>query len=955
LNAFSITFADGSRPGDLLTEDAGKTVSVIDLAKPRLGRVGVVLCGRERERAVIDALLAAARDGRSGVLVVRGEAGIGKSSLLEYAACAAEAVDGMPVLRGVGIESEAGVPFAGLHLLLHGSLDRLSGLPRTQADALRGALGVGNRAGGDRFLVGLAVLSLLAELAGDGALLCLVDDAQWIDQASVDALLFAAHRLEEDGVLLVFAARDEGRPFRAPGLPELRLGRLDEPAASELLAAHSGQLDADLHRQVLAEAGGNPLALLELPAVLRAESRRGATDPAEAALSAPRRMEQVYQAVIETLPPRARELLLVAATEDSGELSVVLRAGRAFDASVHDLAELERADLVRLTPTRITFRHPLIRAAAYHGAPLTSRWSAHRALADALAGQTEADAERRAHHLAALATEPDETVAGELHGSAERALRRGALAAAMASYERAAQLSPDPGTAAQRRTLAAEAAEEVGEYERAVELVDDVSASVDDPLLRARVATVRGHASYALGQLPLAYRHLHEAVSLLREHDRPRASWLLMEMVRITRATADTDAGLRTVELLDTLRLAPTHPLVPIQQLLRWSIYRQLGRDTTRLPPLPDVAAAALDVSTGGLREQLFTADACLAAGDSAQAYEVADSLANTVRTQGAIGLLPQALTHLAYLQVYCGRHRDARATATEAGRIARATGEYESISQAESVLALVAAIEGDGEACRIAAKIALEPTGDRAGSPGRSGAEWALGLLDLGLGRPASALARLDALARGSSRLQMRVLRSAPDLVEAAVCVGEPHRAGEALLRYEQWADQTGRAWIDAMRSRCRALLAADDRAERHFVRALQQHDPGRPVELARTQLLYGEWLRRARRRSEARTQLRAALEALERVGARPWVDRARNELRATGETVTTREGSADLLDRLTPQELQVVRMAATGLSNRAIGARLFLSPRTVGYHLYKAYPKLGVASRGELARLTL
>jgi DNA-binding CsgD family transcriptional regulator len=698
--------------------------------------------------------------------------------------------------------------------------------------------------------------------------------------------------------------------------------------------------------RVLAEAAGNPLALIELPGLLA-----GADEAEDAASgSVPNRIEQLYRSVVGALPQRARDLLLVAATDDSGELGPVLRAAQAFGASADDLAVAEQAQLVRLTPTRIAFRHPLIRAAAYHGAPVTTRWAAHRALAEAI-GDT--DPERRTQHLAAVSTGPDEVIAAELDRSARSAHDRGGLASALAAYERAAELSEDQALQVERLALAAEVADELGNHIRATGLIDRAEPLALDPLIRARLATVRGHASYAGSELVQAHRYLYSAATLLQDSHPQEALWLLVEMARIARATGVDTVAVDTAELLDSLPLPAADPLLPVRDVVRWLLYRQIGRDPAGLPALPDTASAALQIGAGGLRGRLFTANACLVAGDSPQMYAAADALVATIRAQGAVGLMSEALIHQAEMQMYRGQLREARATASEAARIAEDIGQHNWVSLANSVLAVIAALEGNEDACRSHAGIALR--GPEVTAPGSVGANWALGLLDLGLGRMESAVARLEPLGHGPTRFQLRVLRSAPDLLEAAVRAAEPECAAEALSRVAAWAGQIQRPWVDALLLRCKALLAPDDDAEHYYNAALERHETDRPFEVARTMLLYGEWLRRVRRRlTDARIQLRAALDIFERLGTHPWADRARRELRAAGESVATDARIPDGFDRLTPQELQIVRLAAAGLSNRAIGAQLFLSPRTIGYHLYKAYPKLGVASRGELARLS-
>ena len=427
-----------------------------------------------------------------------------------------------------------------------------------------------------------------------------------------------------------------------------------------------------------------------------------------------------------------------------------------------------------------------------------------------------------------------------------------------------------------------------------------------------------------------------------------------MELVFLDYTTGWRSAAELTCERLDALRLPAADPMVPIWQLLRCLIHLQLGKDTSRLPPFRDAAAAAVRVDTDSLWSQLLIAGACLAAGESTQIYEVIGALVARMRNAGAVGLLPRALSCLAALHVHVGRHRDARTTADEAIRIARDTDQHELVSQASTILAVLAAYAGDEEECLAQAQTAIAASGLQSTSPGIAGAYWSLSILDLGLGRPEAALTRLEAFYQGTVGFHLGVVRTAPDVIEAAVRVGEPHRAARAYSQYEQWAAHAQQPWIDAILLRCRALLASDDEAERHYAAAVAIREPDRPFEYARTALLYGEWLRRTRRRSDARVQLRAALEIFDRFGAHPWAERARTELRAAGETVAIAR-PPELVDQLTPQELHVIRLAADGLSNRAIGAQLFLSPRTVGYHLYKAFPKLGITSRVELARLQL
>ncbi|HEY7049928.1 MAG TPA: helix-turn-helix transcriptional regulator [Jatrophihabitantaceae bacterium] len=591
-------------------------------------------------------------------------------------------------------------------------------------------------------------------------------------------------------------------------------------------------------------------------------------------------------AALPTLPPGARAVLLILASNHTSDPVVVLRAAQALGACADDLAAVERARLlVRPTPTTLAFAHPSIRLATHHGASTHERWAAHRAVAEALGGDVE------------------------------------------------------------RLIQAAETAAQCGEPTRATMLIDRAEPLADDPLMRAGLNTVRGRVSFAAGDLPAARRQLRAAladVSADRPHD---ALWLLLELAQLSDEPDEA-----AVTALNRLRLPDTDPLLPIRDLAKWMYQRH---DPASRPPqraLPDTVRAALGLNAGDPRRRLLVLDACLVGGDNVSTHQAISAAVDQIRGHGRIGLLPAALIHLGHVQIYRGELRAARATAAEAARVAEDVHQPEWISQASCLLALLAALDGDEHRCRSHTDTAL-----RAGPTRRAvaGISSALGLLDLALGRPASALARLEVLAHVPVGAHLYPLRSVPDLVEAAVRSRQPARAARALARFEQWAVDAQQPWIDALLLRCRALLASDSQAEHLYLRALTTHEPDRPIDLARTTLLYGEWLRRTRRRLEARAQLRTALAAFESLRLRPWAQRTRNELRATGEAnpAASPDSGAVPLDQLTPQELQVARLAATGMSNRAIGDRLFLSHRTVSYHLYKAYPKLGVACRTELA----
>ncbi|MFI6387695.1 ATP-binding protein [Nonomuraea sp. NPDC050540] len=918
--------------------------------------MGHVLHGRHAEQAALGALVTDALEGRSGALVLRGEAGIGKSALLDWTAERAAAA-GLLVVRVTGIEAEADLAFAGLVGLLWPVQSRLDDLPEAQARALHSVLGgpAADGAPGDRFRIGLAVLTLLAELAVDRAVLCLVDDAQWLDRASTDALTFAARRLGADGVAMVFAARQEG--FDAPGLAELRPGRLGADDAGRLLGAYG--LAPALRERVLAESGGNPLALREFAAAAPEGGRGEPLPVADRVLAA-------FRAQIAVLPERTQLMLLLAAAagsahveagpsgsyshagssgssghadssgasghsspsgasardgRDGRDLRAVLAAGKELGVGLDDLQPAERAALIRVTGAGIAFRHPLIATAAYRGMPMARRMAAHRALAGAAD-----DLDTRALHLSLVTIAPGEETAVELVAAAERARLRTACAAAAHLYRQAAHLTPAPDERAVRLAEAATLALSAGDVDVAADLAGQTRALTSEGPAPATAARVRA------------------AVELERG-DAGDAAAILVEAAGS--APVDVAAGmLRTAADYAWFAGMPDIVAVAADRL------RDLGR--------PDPAArgmAALisgDHSEGvrllrsaaredGVPRMRAVHLGWIVGDDDATLAGAAEEVA-MCRRYGLVGALPDALQALAQIQVVAGLHRDAEASVAEAAAIARDTGLRRRAGQLDTVLARIAAIEGDEERC-------LELT-RHSTATGRVAADTMLSLLDLGLGRPQEALDRLLAARRGPGGHAGVLMGATGDLVEAAVRAGAPEAAREPLRGLREWSAAGGQPWALSMAERCLALLTED---EAHFARAVQLHEgTSRPFERARTELLYGEWLRRERRRADARGLLGSALETFERLRARPWAERARAELRIAGGSAAT-PAAADLLDRLTPQELQVVRLAADGASSREIAAKLFLSPRTVEYHLYKAYPKLGISSRRELIRLTL
>ncbi|WP_171164845.1 helix-turn-helix transcriptional regulator [Streptomyces sp. I05A-00742] len=912
-----------------------------------------MLHGRTTEIAALDRLLSDAREGRSGAVVLRGEAGIGKSVLLDHAArTAGEA--GMRVLRGLGVEAEGELPFAGLHMMLSGVLDRVDRLPDTQAAALRSALGMAPAAvGGDRFLVGLAVLTLLDGLAEEQPLLCLVDDAHWLDRESADALLFAARRLGAEPIAVVIAAREENAPaFPTPGIPELRLTGLDAAAAASLLDEHAPSLPRHARDVILKEAAGNPLALRELPTAQR-EEQRYASPYGVAALPTHSRLLRTFTGVVTALPGRTRSLLLVAAAAGGADLSVVLAAAERFGADLDDLEPAERARLLRLSDGRLVFRHPLVRTAVYQDGTASRRLAVHRALADVLADRPD-QADQRAWHLAAAGTGPDPEAARLLEESAERARSRGSSSAVAAAYERAAALTADPAGRGRRLTAAARAAADAGQLCRAEELAAGavaLSDGVADPAALAAAVRVRAEVTDEQDRSRDAHAMLAATALDLVGRAPELADTLLFQAAQAAWHAGDQEALDRTAARAAELELPGAARIAALARLAAGQHRTGPGGPADAADAVRQLIGTA-DGSPEDIREDVRLGWWHMFNGDLAAARELASSLERRCRETGAIGVLALVQMLLARTQLLLGLHREALATATDGMRVADDTGQSRVRVHLATVLAHLAAVRGDDEGCRELTAEALA----RGVAPGTVHAAGALSVLDLGLGRTEAAFDRLTAVTAGPDR--QGVIGSLPDLVEAAVRLDRPDGARSAFAWYERHtAAYRRRPWAEALTERCRALLADDARAGEHFARSLRLHHEGggSTFDRARTELLYGEHLRRLRQTSDARLRLRSALETFERLGAVPWAERARTELRATGESVVTSGAAAGPLDRLTPQEFQVARLAAQGLSNRDIGARLFISPRTAGYHLSNVYPKLGITSRTELARLMI
>jgi DNA-binding CsgD family transcriptional regulator len=900
------------------------------------------------ESARLDALFADAAAGRGGVVVVRGEPGVGKSALLSDASSRAA---GAQVLWTQGVESESPLAFAALHRLLRPVLPYLDRLPAPQARALRGAFGEQEGAVVDRLVVFVATLSLLSEAAEERPIVAVVDDAQWLDAASAEALLFVARRVLADRVALVFGAREgDVRTFHGDGLPELVLGGLDSASAGALLTERAGApVNAEVCAALVAQTGGSPLALMELPDVLSIDQLAGkARLPDPLPLTAG--VERAFLDKARRLPVEAQTLLLVAAADGSGQIAAVRRAA-ALGAGAQALEAAERSGLIRVRGPELRFRHPLVRSAIYGAATLVEQQRVHRVLAESLSG----DLDRRTWHLA-LATEGlDDGVAADLDAVAGRAQRRGGHEAASAAWERAAELTTEAGTRARRLQDAAMSAWLAGQTDRAHVLAEDARRHASDPVLRSDIDRLRARLEWNVGTAETGQSIVLRAAQEVAPFDGARA--LEMAMLGTTLATfaAGGDLAVDPATFLPPLpddapaRLQCCRALITGQQhllhgqmraaaqTLRWAfnVYQPQSGDVDLLA---NMGLAAFHL------------------GDDAVVHRNLARLRDFGRESAAVSVVVFAQARLLMADVPAGRWDAAGASATEALELARSVGLPSMTALPLAWLTLLAALRGSQDGAQAMEELdrlrARQPIGIVSVAVADL-TEWAKGVA-------AAEASDTDAAMRHLGRLRHPAMRrlAALDRLEAASRAGG--HAGQLLTwtgELEQFAQDTGAAWAAAIAAHGRALLAIDgntDAPEPHFRQAMAEHSrASRPVAQARTQLAYGEFLRRARRRVDARAQLRAALDVFTEAGAQPWADRARQELRASGETARKRDPSTLL--QLTPQEQQIASLVSRGRSNADVAAQLFLSRRTVEFHLSNAYQKLGVRSRGDLVRLAL
>jgi DNA-binding CsgD family transcriptional regulator len=907
-----------------------------------------MLYGRDLERARIGELLVGARSSRSGVLVFSGEPGVGKSALLEDARD--QAAD-MLVLSGGGVESETHLPFAALHQIVRPVLRHIEDVPPPQAAALRGALGLAP-GGSDRFLVSAAALSLLAEAAEHGPILCLVEDAQWLDDASADALVFVARRLEAERVAMLFAAREgEIRRFEAPGLPELRLGGLDPTAAAALVDRHAGVvLSAEVRDRLVAETGGNPLALLELSPALT-EAQLAGAEAMLGPIPVSARVEHAFLARVHRLSEESQTVLLVAAADDTGELATVLRAAAELGAAAESLDSAEQAGLAQVRGTRLELRHPLVRSAIYQAAPLSKRQAAHRALASVLDG--EVDADRRAWHRAAASVEPDPSVVEELEQAAQRARRRSGFAAASLAFERAAALTPDEEHRARRLTAAAENAWLAGRLERALMLLEAARPLVSEPTQRADIDRLLGLVEMTRGVPADACRLLLRAATEVAPIDGERCLQLLNIAGLAAAYAGDLEAAVAIADVARGLVVGETPFARMLAQLLIGLGDHAEGDFANAAPKLREALELAEELDDDAAGEQpvalLFAGRAALYLGDDEVAFRTHNEAAARARASGALSIVAQILPRLATAELWAGRWPSAAANAREGLQLAREIGQHDLAAQQLVVLGVIAGLRGAEDECRSLAAESRELASARGLGIVAEAANWGLMALELGLGRSEEAFRRAREISA-----TMVVFWAGLDRIEAAIRSGERDTAHAWLDVFARWSESSGTAWSRAVVLHCRALLSEEGEAGDLFLAALDVHaEAARPYEHARTALAYGEFLRRTRHRVDAREHLRSALDGFESLGASLWAEKARVELRASGQTARTRDPSTRA--ELTEQELQIARFVSEGHTNREVAAQLFLSPRTIDFHLRNVYRKLGIKSRTALARLDL
>ena len=896
---------------------------------------------RLSERAELDRLVDAVRAGESEALVVRGDPGVGKTALLDHLAGRASGA-GCRVARAAGVQSEMELAFAGLHQLCAPMLSRAERLPEPQREALQTAFGIAAGPPPDRFLVGLAVLSLMSGAAGERPLICVIDDEQWLDQASAQALGFTARRLAADPVGLVFAARDPSADLA--GLPALEVAGLRDDDARVLLdSALAGPLDPRVRDLIIAETRGNPLALLELPRGLTpAELAGGFGLPGAAPLTS--RIEDSFRRQLDAMPAETRRMLQLAAADPSGDRALVWRAARRLGIPVQAGTAATEAGLAEFSG-QVRFRHPLARSAVYRSASLPERQQLHAALAEVT--DPQADPDRRAWHRAQAAAGPDEEVAAELERSAGRAQARGGLAAAAAFLERSVLLTADPARHAERLLGAAQASMQAGAFGKALELLAlaeggtfDEFQRVQADLLRAHVAFASGLGSDAPALLLKAARQL-EPFNLDLARETYLAAWgaaglagdlsgrdLLLEICRAVQALPPPPGDPRPLDLL----LHGVALLTTDGPAAAAAVLQRAANVLTGIP-VEDV-----------LRWGWMATVASTVVWDFDSLHAISARQVQLVRDAGALAQLPFYLNQLGIVSPWMGDFAGTVSVIAETESVAAATGS----PIAPYTLLRLLALQGREAEAAAAIASAIELAAAEGQGMAAAWAHWTAAVLYNGLARYQEAASAAQQATSNTLNPWMSMWPM-PELVEAAARTGDAGLARDALERLTETTRPCGNDVALGIEARCRALLSHGAEADDRYREAIGRLSRTRlRPELARAHLLYGEWLRREDRRLDAREQLRTAHDMLVAIGMEAFAERARRELVATGETVRKRGAEADTM--LTPQESHIARLARDGLTNPEIGAQLFLSARTVEWHLRKIFTKLGIGSRREL-----
>ncbi|MFZ1879833.1 MAG: LuxR C-terminal-related transcriptional regulator [Gaiellaceae bacterium] len=904
-----------------------------------------MLIARERESARIDEALDAARQRRSAALVVRGEAGIGKSALLDSAIGRAK---DMRVFRALGVESEVEIAFSGLHELLRPALPLMGMLPDAQAAALGAALALGGSAAAEPLATFSGALSLLAAAADEHALLCVVDDAPWLDEASAAAMAFIARRLDADGIAMLFGVREpDVRTFAPPGVPELRLSGLARPAARRLLAAQlpagATALVAD---QIIELAGGNPLALTELPQSLTAAELLG-TVPVQEPFRVATAVSQGFLRRATRLPDSSQRALLLVAASDVTDLRVVTRALALLDLDASSLGPAETAGLITLGST-VGFSHPLVRSAVYGAAADGERNAAHRALAE-----SAEEPDRQAWHLASATRDPDETLASRLVDAAESARRSGGVWAEAKALERAARLTPDPSARARRLARAGDAAYRAGRLERADSLLEEAITGGLEADEFARAQARRAYIRVERGELDDALRLMIEGADQLEAADPNAAATLLTNAATAVHHRLEIPRSLELAERAWQLAGAAAVDDPELCHIV--SFQRLFAGQVSEAMDLGWRCAQLVEDDTEGRIVVADAASTLLYAGEVDAARRLLERAIVASRAANALGDLGYSLFTFAQVEWYSANLERAYHLALEAAQIIEELAIPQTFDDCLSRLAMFEAVLGRDDDSRDHARRALDSSMRLNDRKNEVRARSALGMLALSNGDAETALTQLaaavDALETGGAG-NPNQFRIHADLVEAYVRLGRTNEAQPVVASLERHAQVTGITWTLGAAMRCRALVTSDPAtSEAAFAEALGHHETCGAFEHARTQLCFGETLRRRGLRRDSRQHLAAALETFERLKAIPWAERTRAELRASGKTVRRREPAEQ--DQLTPQELQIANLVSQGKPNRDIAQILFVSPKTVEFHLTRVYRKLEIHSRSELVRL--